>query len=181
MLLPPAGDDWVAVTAEPLPMADLPGWVALPRCGAVVVFAGTVRDHSEGRPGVISLEYEAYPEGADRALRAIGAELRRRWPATGRLALLHRTGHMEPTDVAVAVAVSMPHRSEAFDAAVFGIDTIKQTVPIWKREVWEGGEAWGLDEHYIGRPDAPDTDTIGGHDGVPGHAEPVRKLRSVGA
>ena len=149
MLLPPAGDDWVALSAEPLPFERLASWPVLAGCGAVVVFAGTVRDHAEGRPGVLSLEYEAYADVATRTMEEISLEMRGRWPCLGRVALLHRTGLLHPTDVSVVVAVSAPHRPEAFDAARFGIDTIKTRAPIWKRESWEGGSAWGLDVHPL--------------------------------
>jgi molybdopterin synthase catalytic subunit len=152
VLLPPAGDDWVTLSAEPLPLGHLATWPIIPGCGAVVVFAGTVRDHADGRPGVISLDYEAYTEAALRTMTAIAGELRTRWPETGRVAMLHRTGLLEPTAVSVVVSVSAPHRPEAFDAARFGIDTIKARAPIWKRETWEGGSAWGLDAHRLDGP-----------------------------
>lgn len=149
MLLPPAGDDWVALSAEPLPFEQLATWPIVASCGAVVVFAGTVRDHAEGRPGVLSLEYEAYADAALQTMEAIVLELRQRWTCLGRVAMLHRTGMLAPTGVSVVVSVSAPHRPEAFDAARRGIDTIKSRVPIWKRESWEGGSAWGLDVHPL--------------------------------
>jgi len=139
----------VALTPSPLPLGRLSAWPVLPGCGATVVFAGTVRDHSEGRPEVTGLEYEAYAEGALARLRAIAAELRGRWPATGRVVLVHRVGMLSLTDVSVVVAVSAPHRAEAFAAAQFGIDAIKARVPIWKREMWPGGSGWGLDAHPL--------------------------------
>ncbi len=149
MLLAPEGDDWLALSREPLALEQFAAWVVLPSCGAGVVFFGTVRDHSEGRPNVASLDYEAYDELALERMHAVAVELRRRWPGTGRAALAHRTGPLLPTEVSVVVAVSAPHRGQAFDAARFGIDTIKTTVPIWKRETWEGGSSWGLDAHPI--------------------------------
>jgi molybdopterin synthase catalytic subunit len=155
VLLPPAGDDWVALSAEPLPYERLATWPIVARCGAVVVFAGTVRDHAEDRPGVLSLEYEAYADAAIRTMEAIVVDLRERWPCLGRIALLHRTGVLAPPDVSVVVSVSAPHRPEAFDAARWGIDTIKARVPIWKRESWEGGSAWGLDQHPLAGAGAP--------------------------
>jgi molybdopterin synthase catalytic subunit len=133
----------------------------------VVVFAGTVRDHSEGRPSVTALEYEAYVRGAERAMWAVVADLRRRWPVLGRVALLHRTGVLAPTDVAVVTAVSAPHRREAFEAAEHAIDAVKADVPIWKHETWAGGAAWGL-----GAQPAPV--------GQPGLDRPAQ-LRRVGA
>jgi molybdopterin synthase catalytic subunit len=156
MLLPPAGDDWVALTAAPLPLERLAAWPIVPGCGAVVVFAGTVRDHADGRPGVYSLEYESYHDAAREVMEAIAQEMRGQWPGLGRVALLHRTGVLALTDVSVAVSVSAPHRPEAFDAARFGIDAIKARAPIWKRESWEGGSAWGLDAHTLAGGGVPD-------------------------
>ena len=92
------------------------------------------RDHADGRPGVTSLDYEAYTEAAERLMTEVAEELRETWPPVGRVALLHRTGSLSLTDVSVVVSVSAPHRSEAFDAARFGVDTIKTRAPIWKRE-----------------------------------------------
>ena len=132
-----------------LPTVTVADWAVLPSCGAVVVFSGTARDHSPGRDGVERLEYEAYREQAEPRMRAVAEEARARWPDVGRLALLHRTGPLEVGETAVVVGVSAPHRDEAFAAARFCIDTLKATVPIWKREVWEGGEAWGSDAEPI--------------------------------
>jgi molybdopterin synthase catalytic subunit len=151
---PPEHDDWVGVTAEELPQATASAWAVRPRCGAVVSFAGTSRDHSAGpgeerRTGVTVLEYEAYDDHAVARLATVAAELRRRWPVVGRVALLHRVGEVRVGEASVLVVVSAPHRDEAFAAARFGIDAIKATVPIWKREVWSGGSAWGLDAHPI--------------------------------
>ncbi len=147
---PPYGrDDWVGVTADTLPLGAVASFVARPDCGGTVVFTGTVRDHSEGRPGVRSLEYEAYEEQVTPRLAAIVAETRRRWPAVGRLALLHRTGLLEVGEASVVVAASAPHRDEAFEAARFCIDTLKATAPIWKREAWEGGEDWSTCAHPV--------------------------------
>jgi molybdopterin synthase catalytic subunit len=156
MLLPPAADDWVALTTDALPLERLATWPIVPGCGAVVVFAGTVRDHADGRPGVTSLEYEAYAGAATKMLEEIAGEMRTQWPALGRVALLHRTGVLTLGDVSVVVSVSSPHRPEAFDASRYGIDTIKARVPIWKRETWEGGTAWGLDSHALAGASWPD-------------------------
>jgi molybdopterin synthase catalytic subunit len=146
---PRAGDVWVALSPEPLPVADVSAWVVRPDCGGTVTFTGTARDHAEGRPGVHRLEYEAYEEPARARLLALAEEVRRRWPAVGRVAMLHRTGVVELGDAAVVVAVSAPHRGEAFDAARFAIDELKRTVPIWKRESWEGGDSWGLEAQHL--------------------------------
>lgn len=146
---PDREDTWVELTESPLSYEKVADWVTLPSCGAVVVFGGTVRDHAEGRPGVSELEYEAYPQQVERRLAEIAAEARRSWPSIGRLALLHRFGTLQVGECSVLVAVSAPHRPDAFDAARFCIDTLKKSVPIWKRERWDGGEDWGLDAQPI--------------------------------
>jgi molybdopterin synthase catalytic subunit len=135
--------DWIALTREPLEAQEVTEWVTTPASGAVVVFSGVVRDHSDDRDGVTGLTYEAYEHEAERRLREVAAETRRRWSTVERLALLHRTGSLGLSETSVIVAVSTPHRGEAFDAARFAIDTLKETVPIWKREHWEGGSDWG--------------------------------------
>jgi molybdopterin synthase catalytic subunit len=145
-----AGDGtWVGLTDEPLPTAEAASWAVRPGCGAVVTFAGTVRDHAEGRPGVSRLEYEAYEEQVAPRLAAIAAEARALWDDLGAIALLHRTGVLDVGEASVLVAVSAPHRGAAFDAARYCIDELKRRVPIWKRETWDGGEAWGLDAHDL--------------------------------
>ena len=95
------------------------------------------------------LEYEAYEEHVAPRLADVAAEARRRWPSVVRLALLHRIGKLEVGDSAVVVVASAPHRDDAFEAARFGIDTLKASVPIWKRERWESGESWGLEAQHI--------------------------------
>jgi len=146
---PASGDDWVALSDGDLPVGDVSAWVVRPHCGAVVTFTGTTRDHAPGRPGVHHLEYEAYEEHAVTRLAAVVDEARRRWPTIGRVALVHRTGTVGLGDAAVVVAVSAPHRAEAFEAARFAIDELKRTVPIWKREAWAGGESWGLEAQHL--------------------------------
>jgi molybdopterin synthase catalytic subunit len=146
----PAGEEvWVALTTEVLSLEKAASWVTRPDCGAVVVFAGTVRDHAEGRPGVSVLEYEAYASQVEPRLAAVATEARQRWPGVGRLVLWHRTGVLAVTECSVIVAASAAHRGEAFDAARYCIDTLKHTVPIWKRERWAGGDDWGLDAHEV--------------------------------
>ena len=140
----PDSDTWVALTTESLPAATAHDWAIRADCGAVVLFTGTVRDHAEGRTGVSRLEYEAYAEQVEPKLTAIADTARGRWPDLGRIALLHRIGPLELCELAVVVVVSAPHRGEAFEAARWCIDTLKATVPIWKKERWEGGEDWGL-------------------------------------
>jgi molybdopterin synthase catalytic subunit len=146
---PEKGDDWTGLSEAPLPVNDASNWVVLPSCGGVVTFTGTARDHSTGRDDVSRLEYEAYTEQVVPRLDAIAAEARKRWPDLGRVVLLHRMGEVPLTEAAVVVAVSAPHRAEAFEAARFGIDTLKATVPIWKREDWSGGSSWGREAQHI--------------------------------
>ena len=136
--------DWIAVTEEPLPVGEVLAWVVRPSCGALVTFCGTVRDHSDGRAGVVALEYEAYLEQVEPRLATVASSARARWPTVDRLALLHRVGRLQVGEVSVLVAVSTPHRVESFEAVRFCIDTIKQSVPIWKRETWADGSGWAL-------------------------------------
>lgn len=138
----PDGDDWVALSRDALPLTESSAWAITPSCGALVSFAGTVRDHSTGRDGVEFLEYEAYEEQVVPRLQAVVDEARRRWPALGRIVAIHRTGRLELAEVAVIAAATSPSRPEAFEAARFLIDTIKATVPIWKHETWAGGAQW---------------------------------------
>jgi molybdopterin synthase catalytic subunit len=148
-LVPPEGDTWLGLSVAPLPVAEAVNWAVRPDCGGLVLFSGTARDHAEGRPGVERLEYEAYDTQVVPRLREVAEEARLRWPTVGRIALLHRTGVLDVGESAVVVVVSAPHRAEAFEAARFGIDTLKGTVPIWKRETWSGGESWGLEAQHI--------------------------------
>jgi molybdopterin synthase catalytic subunit len=142
VLVPPAGRDWLSLTSLPLPVDTATAWATTPGSGAVVCFLGVVREHSEGRDGVRGMTYEAYEEEATRRFADIAGEARRRWPDLERVALLHRVGDLALSDTSVAVVVSAPHRAEAFEAARFCIDTLKETAPIWKREHWDGGSDW---------------------------------------
>jgi molybdopterin synthase catalytic subunit len=135
-------DDWLELIDHPLPVVEVARWVERPDCGAVVVFTGLVRDHAEGRSGVTSLDYEAYPEAARARLAELVSEARRRWDL-GRIACLHRVGLLGVGEPAVVVAVSSAHRDAAFDAARWCIDELKASVPIWKKETWADGQDWG--------------------------------------
>jgi molybdopterin synthase catalytic subunit len=111
--------------------------------GGVVTFLGVVRDSSRGRR-VLYLEYEAYREMALRKMQQIADEVREKWGIDD-IAIVHRVGHLEVGERAVAIAVGSPHRKAAFEACEYAIDRLKEIVPIWKKEVWEGGEAWIAD------------------------------------
>lgn len=150
VLTPPTGaDDWLGLTEDPLPVGDAADWAVLPRCGGVVLFSGTARDHAPGREGVEQLEYEAYEEHVVPRLADLAGRIREQWPTVGRIVLLHRVGIVPVGESSVVVVASAPHREEAFAAARFGIDTLKATVPIWKRERWKDGESWGLEAQHI--------------------------------
>jgi molybdopterin synthase catalytic subunit len=116
------------------------------------MFSGTARDHAVARPDVRRLEYEAYEEQVVPCLEAVAGDARTRWPVLGRIVMLHRLGVVPVGESAVVVVVSAPHRSEAFEAARYCIDAIKSSVPIWKHEVWDGGEAWGADTQDLVSP-----------------------------
>ena len=149
-LLPPAGgDDWVGFGYDPLPLEQALAWSQQPSCGGVAMFVGTVRDHAPGRPDVAWLEYEAYDEHVTARLAAIAVEARGTWPVLGRLVLLHRAGRLNVGEASVVVVASAPHRDDAFAAARFCIDTLKETAPIWKREAWSGGEDWSTCDHSL--------------------------------
>lgn len=147
---PEVGSDWLALSAGPLPVDAVSKWVVRPDCGAVVTFTGVVRDHADGRSGVSELTYEAYEEYAVARIGEVVAEARRKFDTVGRIAVLHRVGRLEVGEPAVVVAVSAPHRDEAFDAARHCIDTVKATVPIWKHERWADGEGWGTNASPLG-------------------------------
>jgi molybdopterin synthase catalytic subunit len=148
-LAPNDARDWVMLTDAALPVDALHAWAVTPSSGAVVTFLGVVRDHADGRTDVRGMTYEAYEEPACRVMNEIVAEARRRWPAVERVALLHRTGELALSEPSVAVAVSSPHRDEAFEAARYCIDTLKETAPIWKQEHWGERSDWALGEKPI--------------------------------
>lgn len=139
----PDGDTWLGLTDSALPVAEAGDWVVRPDCGGSVVFTGTARNHAEGRSDVTRLEYEAYAEQVLPSLARVASKVRDRWPEVGRIAVLHRIGSLQVCEAAVVVAVSAPHRHEAFEAARFCIDEVKATAPIWKREHWADGVDWG--------------------------------------
>lgn len=141
--------DRIELTDTALDVGSLYESVLSPDCGAVVLFSGTVRDHADGRTGVTSLTYEAYREAATDKMHEIVAEARHRYPTVGRIAIVHRVGELALTESSVVVAVSAPHRPEAFDAARYCIDAVKRSVPIWKKERWAGGDDWGTNPSVL--------------------------------
>lgn len=136
----PAGD-LVDLVAVPLSEQALLAAVEDPGAGAVVLFSGVVRDQTGGRR-VKFLEYEAHAPMAVAKMREIAAAARERYSGIRRLAIVHRVGRLEIGESSVLIAVSTAHRGEGFDACRFAIDTLKETVPIWKKEYFEDGEVW---------------------------------------
>jgi molybdopterin synthase catalytic subunit len=150
--LPPvAGGDGTAegpgcctISDQPLDEAEVAARIEGPDAGGIVSFIGRVRDHARGH-SIEHLEYEAYPEMAEREMEKIAVEAGQKWPGT-RVAIAHRVGHLAIGDAAVVVAAASAHRDEAFLACRFAIDTLKVRVPIWKREVATDGAYW-VDDH----------------------------------
>ncbi len=128
------------ITSDPLSLDILLKEVSHPGAGAVILFLGVVRDNNEDR-SVNYLEYEAHEVAARASMEQIGQEAERRWPGA-RIAAAHRIGRLEIGEASVLVGASAPHRAEAFEAARYVIDTLKAESPIWKKEVFEGGEVW---------------------------------------
>ncbi|MBX7166900.1 MAG: molybdenum cofactor biosynthesis protein MoaE [Pirellulales bacterium] len=127
----------IALTHSPIDAAALLAHVQSKQAGAVVLFLGTVREMTAGRQ-TLALDYDGYPAMADKVLADLEAEARQRWPLI-EVAIVHRLGRLELGEASVAVAVSTPHRGDAFAAGQWLIDTLKQSVPIWKRENWADG------------------------------------------
>lgn len=127
----------IELTHESIDPARLLGQIASPMAGAVVLFLGTTRERTGDRL-THSLDYECYPEMARRKLAELEQEARRRWPIV-ECVIVHRLGHLELEEASVAIAVSTPHRREAFEAGQWLIDTLKEVVPIWKKENWADG------------------------------------------
>lgn len=130
----------VQLTREPLDREALIAAVSYPSVGGIVVFEGVVRDNARGKQ-VRYLEYDVYEEMAEQHIHTIIAEARRRW-GVERVAVAHRFGRMEIGEASVIIVVASPHRGEAFEACRYIIDTLKTTVPIWKKEVATNGEEW---------------------------------------
>lgn len=132
--------DFFEVTEEPLSVEVVTNKVINNRAGAVVTFSGIVREFTKGKR-TVHLEYEAYKEMAEATLAQIGDEVKERWPEA-RIAISHRVGKLDISDISVVIAVATPHRPESFEAGRFAIERLKEIVPVWKKEVYEDGEHW---------------------------------------
>jgi molybdopterin synthase catalytic subunit len=130
----------IQITRDPLDRDALIAAVAHPSVGGIVVFEGVVRNNAHDKQ-VRYLEYDVYPEMAVQQVRAIITEAEKRWGAN-RVAVAHRIGRLEIGEASVIIAVATPHRAEAFEVCRYIIDTLKTTVPIWKKEVATNGEEW---------------------------------------
>jgi molybdopterin synthase catalytic subunit len=128
------------VTNGPIDLQELVRFVTDAEAGAIATFIGTTRNNNDGRT-VIALDYDGYAEMAEKELARIGEDAKKRWQIC-RMAIVHRLGPVQLTEASVAIAVSSGHREAAFAACRFAIEEIKRTVPIWKKEVFEGGEIW---------------------------------------
>jgi molybdopterin synthase catalytic subunit len=134
-------EDIFEITREQIDKQGLEQRLLTGAAGAIVTFDGVVRNQTAGRR-VISLQYEAYVPMAIKEMSRIGDEVRERWPEVDRIGIIHRFGELKVTESSVVIVITSPHRRVAFEACHYTIDRLKQTVPIWKKEVFEDGEAW---------------------------------------
>ncbi|HLO47273.1 MAG TPA: molybdenum cofactor biosynthesis protein MoaE [Kamptonema sp.] len=138
----PHPKDSFAITFAPLSVEEVYTLADDGANGAVVIMSGTVRNQTEGKP-VVALEYQAYEPMAIRVFQQIAIEIRRQWPDVNRVVIHHRIGRLQIGEISVLVAVGCPHRSEAFAACQYGIDTLKHNAPIWKKEFSnDGSSSW---------------------------------------
>jgi molybdopterin synthase catalytic subunit len=133
--------DIYEITREPIDKAGFEQRLLSGGAGAIVTFDGIVRNQTKGRR-VLSLEYDAYPPMAVKEMRRVGEEMRERWPEIERIGIIHRFGVLSISESSVVIVVSSPHRRIAFEACHYAIDRVKQIVPVWKKEIFEDGEAW---------------------------------------
>lgn len=132
--------DLIHITDKPLNTEEILSLVTAPGLGGVNVFVGAVRDQTKGKK-VMRLEYEAYIPMALSEMNKIAGQVKQKWPSAS-IAIHHRVGTLAVGEAAVVIAVATPHRDDAFSACKYAIDTLKQTVPIWKKEVFEDGAEW---------------------------------------
>jgi molybdopterin synthase catalytic subunit len=139
-------EDVFEITREPIDKPGLEQRVLTGAAGAIVTFDGVVREQTKGRR-VVSLQYEAYVPMALKEMQRLGAELRERWPEIARIGIVHRFGELQISESSVVIVITSPHRRVAFEACHYAIDRLKQTVPIWKKEVFADGEEWVEGQH----------------------------------
>lgn len=149
----PESRDIFEVTRDPIDKSGLEARILTGAAGAIVTFDGVVRNQTGGRP-VLSLHYEAYPSMAVREMRRIGSEIRAKWPQIAGVGMIHRFGEMLISDSSIVIVITSPHRKAAFEACQYAIDTLKKTVPIWKKEIFADGEAWVEGSRPDGLPGA---------------------------
>ena len=137
----------VWITRDPIEINDVIKKVIRPEAGAVNTFIGTVREFTKGKR-TLYLEYQAYVSMAEKKLAEICDEIDQKW-GNAQTAIAHRTGQLNISDIAVVIAVSTPHRKDAFEASRYAIERIKEIVPIWKKEHWEDGEMWIGDQKEL--------------------------------
>ncbi|MGP4062024.1 molybdenum cofactor biosynthesis protein MoaE [Halobacillus sp. H74] len=128
------------ITDKPLEVSSMVDLVTRREAGAINTFIGTVREFTEGKR-TLFLQYEAYTSMAEKKLEEIAEEIDRKWPDV-KIAIAHRIGRLEISDIAVIIAVSTPHRDDSFEASRYAIERMKEVVPIWKKEHWENGQEW---------------------------------------
>lgn len=152
---PHVGDEF-RITFAPLSLDEVYAAADDPANGAIVIMSGMVRNQTDGQP-VVALEYQAYEPMAIAVFRQIAAQIRQQWPEVTHIIIHHRTGKLQVGDISVLVAVGCPHRTEAFAACKYAIDTLKHNAPIWKKEHWaDGSTSWvsiGACEEGGGRRD----------------------------
>lgn len=137
----------VWITRDPIEINDVITKVIRPEAGAVNTFIGTVREFTKGKR-TLYLEYQAYVSMAEKKLAEICDEIDQKW-GNVQTVIAHRTGQLNISDIAVVIAVSTPHRKDAFEASRYAIERIKEIVPIWKKEHWEDGEMWIGDQKEL--------------------------------
>ena len=129
------------ITDQTISVDEVITRLADPANGAVTTFVGVVRGQTDGLE-TLYLEYEAYPEMAERTLAQVGKEVQARWPEIRQVAVVHRTGRLEVGETAIVIALCAAHRRQVFDALHYAIDRIKEIVPIWKKEITADGAEW---------------------------------------
>ncbi len=147
------------ITKDPISIEEVTNKVVRREAGAINTFIGTVRELTKGKK-TLYLEYDAYQSMAEKKLAQIGDEIKEKW-GDAVVAITHRIGRLEISDIAVVIAVSTPHRADSFEASRYAIERIKEIVPIWKKEHWEDGELWIGDQlerkaYLSGKPEKED-------------------------